>query len=1093
MAPSLKVRLLGEFQLNYDGQSVKAIDSVRLQSLCAYLASRPEISHSRARLAFSFWQNSTEKQALTNLRHILHKLRNALPEAERFVQIDAKTINWKADPDFYCDVSTFEKHLKLATEANQKDDLSSTLSNLSAASEIYKGDLLPGFYEDWIDIERDRLRQEYATALISLIKIHEDRRDYNAAIDIAERWRIHEPAHEAAYFKLMSLYALAGDRSAALKTYHRCESVLHQELDVAPSRETQELRERLQQSETRIEDASLVEMPDDDLKLPLQGRLNEWKQLRDLWTKARAGCAHLVSLNGEAGIGKTRLAEELCYWVEAQGGSTARSRSYSAEGRLAYGPVMQWLRSAFLFPQILNLNREWQREVSRILPELKSKLPVSAEEASLKPPTLQRQHLFEALSRALLFSGKPLLLLLDDMQWTDEETLQWLAFLFRFAPKAKLLVVATIRQEEIDENPFLRDFLLDMRREDFASEMTLAPLQATETLSIAESIAGRRLTPGEVSLLHAETEGNPLFIVESVRAVMEDDERGFPRLPKPFEAKQIVPKVQAIIAKRFSLLRDEGREFANIAAVMGREFSFEGLVQVWGKSEDLGAEALDELLRHRIVEEREESLYDFTHDKLREVAYIEIPSHRKRILHRKTAECLESFGRGKADLGASQIAAHYEHAGKYEDAISFYRKAAENALNVHAENESARLYEKALHLINLLPNNQQRDELELQLSTDLGTVLVAVRGYTASEALKIYKRARVLCKRLGRPSEPPIIRGLALHHLTNGQLQSSLTLGFELLQRYEETKEPIIAVEGDYTLGVAYFWLGQFEKARIYLERSIKRYDPNLSGIHISRYAQDPKAVCLCRLAWTLLYLGFPDHAMKRMEEAVEFVSKIDHHHTKAYVYHFGAQAYADFGMLDRAQELIGRFSELVDDSDFIFWEARGNVLKIYVEASINKDVSRLDEISTMLQHFPESRGPINLSNHFASLAHFCLDHGRIDEGLDSIEHGFALLNKIDERFSVMELHRIKGELLKTKEENVDLVESHFKKALKISQDSKAKTIELRAATSLAKLWDEQGKRKEAKQLLKSVFAWFAEGFDTRDLKNAKVLLEEWD
>lgn len=1092
MPPPLKVRLLGEFQINYDGQSIAAIDSVRLQSLCAYLASRPEIPQSRAKLAFSFWPDSTEKQALTNLRHLLHKLRHALPEPERFIHVDAKSIHWRVDPDFSCDVSTFEKHLKLTAESNQKGDISSTLSHLSAAIEIYQGDFLPGQYDDWVENERERLRQEYTKALRSLVQIHEDRRDYNAAIDIARRWSTHEPSHEAAHFKLMSLYALAGDRAAALETYQRCETILNDELGVEPSRETQELRQSLREGIGDSEASSSTDIPTSSSLLQLQGRQEEWRQLKDLWTNVRTKGAHLVSLNGEAGIGKTRLAEELCYWVEAQGGSIARSRSYSAEGRLAYAPAMQWLRAPCLFPHISNLDTEWQREVSRIMPELKNELSDSKEETSPKPPTLQRQHLFEALSRALLASGKPLLLLLDDMQWTDEETLQWLAFLFRFAPKAKLLVVGTIRQEEIDSNPSLRDFLLDMRREDFASETILGPLQHSETLSIAESIAGRSLSSSEASRLHDETEGNPLFVVESVRAGMENDERGFSRLPDPFEVKQLAPKVQAVIAKRFSLLTDDSRELVNVAAIMGREFSFEALIEVWEQNEDTGAEALDELLRHRIVEEREQSLYDFTHDKLREVAYAEIASHRKRILHRKTAECLERFSLGLSNSGLSQIAGHFEQAGKHEKAAHFYRKSAENALQVHAEQEAARLYQRALDLIDKLPDGKNRDELELQLSSDLGTVLVAVRGYTAEEALRIYERARVLCKRLGRPSEPHIIRAIALHNLTKGHLQSTLSLGFELLQRYKETSETAVAVEGNYTLGAAYFWLGQFEKAGSYLERSIEGYDPNLTGIHISQYAQDPKSICLCRLAWNLWYLGFPDQAMKRMEEAIEFVDQIDHRHTKAYVYHFGAQSFADFQMMDQAQALIGRFNELVDGSDFVFWEARGNALNSYVEATINADASRIDEISTLLQNFPENRGPINISNHFASLAQFCLYHGKIEEGLENVSHGFALLDRIDERFSVMELKRIKGELLKASNGNPERIENCFTNALKIAQDSKAKTIELRTAASLAKLWHEQGKETQAKDLLQSTYSWFTEGFDTPDLKNAKALLDQW-
>ncbi len=709
MGGTLHVRLLGGFRLIHGDVPVTAVDSPRLQSLVAYLGLHRDVPEPRRHLAYLLWPDSDEAQARTNLRNLLHHLRHALPEVDRFLRLDAQELRWLPDAAVNLDVAEFER---AAREGRLED-----------AAALYAGDLLPNCYDDWIIPERERLQALFTTVLERLGQRAEETRDYRAAIEHTRRLVQCDPLREEPYRDLMRLHALSGDRAAALHTYHTCVAIMQRELGVEPGVATRQVYERLLSTS-----GSLDPFPGSDLFspereaarptkagsltapgrrtlraiLPLVGRERAWAQLLAVWRAAAAGGPRLAVVEGEAGIGKTRLAEELVAWARRQGLHSASASCYSPAVSLAYAPVADWLRAG----PLPRLEPVWLSEVARVLPELLARRPDLPQPGPLTEEW-QRQRLYTALARAILARPQPLLLVIEDLQWCDADTLTWLHYLLRFDPQARLLVLGTLRLGEAGAGGPLASLLEALRRDGLLAEIELGPLDEAETATLAGHAAGRALPAGVAARLYAETEGNPLFVVETVRAGALPAGSGTSAPgagPSP-----LPPRVQAVLAARLEALSPAARDFLGVAAVAGREFTFDVLRRASGNGDDEAlVRALDELWQRRIVRERGEDGYDFSHQRLHEAAYGALSAARRRLLHRRVAEALESLSPERADT----LAYHYEQAQAWAQAAHFHQLAGEQAHRVYAHGAALAHFNRALALA-------ERAGLERQVRFDL--------------------------------------------------------------------------------------------------------------------------------------------------------------------------------------------------------------------------------------------------------------------------------------------------------------------------------------------------------------------------------------
>ncbi|MDQ3677047.1 MAG: AAA family ATPase [Actinomycetota bacterium] len=1047
--PTLHIRLLGGFGLSLENRPLTTVDAPRLQSLLAHLVLHRDTRQPRERLAFLFWPDSEESQSRTNLRQALHLLRRALPESERFLESGARAVRWRANAPFWLDVAEFEQLVARAEEAEAAGRAGDERGALAAAVALYAGELLPGCYDDWIVPERERLRQGFLKAAERLTELLELERDYRGALPWARRLLDHDPLSDGACRRLMRLHALSGDRAGALRVYHGCATALARELGIEPTAATQQAYERL------LEPAGIAVPgatgPATAGASPLVGRREEWEAIRGAWRRAAEGESLLTLITGEAGIGKSRLGEELRDWVAGQGMTTAGSRCYSAAGGLAYAPVVELLRSQAIGPGLRRLGDPWLAELARLLPELRDERPELPAPAPLIDD-LQRARLLDALSHAVLAEARPLLLVIDDLQWCDGETLGWLHYLLRSKPRAPLLVVTTVRSEELGREHPAHSLVLAARASGQAVELELGPLDRTDTATLAGNVSGRELGDGRHELLYLETEGNPLFVVELVRAGLVDEVPAAPAGAEAGGGRKLPLRAHSVIEARLAQLSPAAQELASLAATVGRAFTFGVLVRASSRSEEQVVGALDELWERRIVRERGVDAYDFSHDKLREAAYLRVGSARRRLLHRRVAQALERLHGTDLDAFGAELAAHYEHAGWRERAIGFYARSAEVAQRVYANERAIDLFSKALELLDAEPPTRQRDERELALGTALGAPLVAIKGYGAPEVRDVYLRALELCARLGTRPNPPVLRALALVHLAQGELRRALELGRQLLELGERDDEPMVRVEGNYVLGVTSSWLGEFAAARDHFRLAIAEYLPDSARSHLALYSQDPRIICMSRLAYLLRYVGDPAEAEEGAREALRLADELEHPFSLAYALTFGAWLAIDLGDEPRTRERAERMAALADEHRLGFLQPMGAILRGWMLAGEGRTDEAIALIREGLDAYSQSGWSLYQPHGLALLARVCLQAGRVDAGRAAISQALELTERIEQRYLDADLLLLMGDLILAAGEDRADAESRFEAALEVARRQGSKLLAQRAADRLEHL-----------------------------------------
>jgi DNA-binding SARP family transcriptional activator len=994
MIPILHISLLGEFLLISGDTPVTTVDWPRLQSMLAYLVLHHTASQSRTHLAFLLWPDSTDAQAHTNLRHLVYRLRRDLPYADHFLQADKQTLRWRSDAPWTLDVADFERAITQAEQAQSKAEMRKALET---AVELYRGDLLPGNYDEWILPERERLRQLFLRALERLILLLEQERDYPAAINYAQQLLRYDPLHEATYRQLMRLYAVNGERAAAIRTYHTCATILQRELAVEPGTATREVYERLLQKDTSsVSQAS----PSATLvtEVPLVGRQQEWSQLQLAWQKATTGGPHLVVLSGEAGIGKTRLAEGLLTWVGRQGMTTVSARCYPAEGELAYAPVASWLHTDTLRGTLGALADTWLTEVTRFVPAILTERRDLPHPGPLRE-SWQRQHLFEALARAVLGAGQPLLLLLDDLQWCDRETLEWLHYLLRFDPQARVLIVGTMRPEEVTSQHPLASLLAALRSSRQVTEITVAPLNAVDTASLASQVTRLSLAPDLVADLYRETEGNPLFIVETVRMGVGETREAEHLSKAESRSSKLPPTVQAVIAARLEQLSSQARDVVSLAATIGRAFTFSILARASSDDEGALVRGLDELWQRRIVREQGVDAYDFSHDKLREVAYAGLSNARRRLLHRRVFEALHAL-----HAPAAQLAQHALAAGLFESAFRFSVAAGDEARRLFARREARIHYINALDCLSHLRMDAQNH------SGRVDTLPQKESAPTAPSEWNLVQLSAVeaLVNALSNTEGTDIERRLSLarihywmgrmHYYHNDRREALNYFHSMLAEAQELGDEELIAISSS-AIGRILVHQGYFGQAKSFLVRAIAALE---------------RAANWTEYVDTIGYLGIVRAGCGEYRVGVEEVQRALEAH------HLTADAFCHCHLATMCI-LGGEVEQALEESraTLSVGEQAGDRLAVYLGHGIQAWAeSRLGHHEEALAHMvqqktiAESLGEERLiiEDLFAAIkAEIALQAARIEEALALAEEAIAYAHVVDGKYAEGLAQRVQG------------------------------------------------------------------------------------
>jgi DNA-binding SARP family transcriptional activator len=1083
----LQIQLLGGFSLFYGESLIHSIHTARLQSLIALLALHANIPQNRRHLAFVLWPDTTESHARNNLRQFLHQLHRLLPDSNRFLSIDANTICWQLDQAQKIDVQCFEQTLAEAEAAERRGDSNAAERCLVEALSYYKGDLLPSCYDDWITSYRERLRQDCHRATQKLVFLLEKRRDFHAALQAAQSLLQLDPLDETTTGTLMRLHELNHDKEAARRAYQITAERLRRELGVEPGENLQQAYLRV----LRVPQTQSLERTASPLLLV--GRQPEWQALQAAWQLATQNNPCMVLITGEAGIGKSRLAEELFNWASQQGYSVAYTRSYSEEGRLSLAPVTEWLRSPALRHNLGLLDKVWLTEIARLLPELLS------EDKHLPHPEPigeygQRQSFFEALARAVLFAPPPLLLWIDDLQWCDPETFEWLHFLLRFRPRSALLVLGTARCEESPpEHPLVR-LTRQLRADDRLTSIELAPLDATETARLASQIEGYELDIGATLGLFRQTEGNPLFVIEMVRAgidnlvsaeapVLADANHSLDELP---------PRVYAVIAGRLAQLSPIARQVVETGAAIGRAFAIDLLLQVGQGRETDTFRALDELWQKRVVREQSPNVFDFTHDKLREVAYAETSPPQRRLLHRRIAQALESLHADELDIVSGQIAAQYEQAGLFEQALPYYQSAGAMAASVYANDDAIELFLHGLSLLSKLPSKAKRDAHELVIQLSLARLYRLSKGWASPEVELTMRRCMVLSEKVGDANQQ-------LHTMFGMQSLYVVQARFEKVeQTYSQTEKLYNQIHkasqppfAEIMLAGTKLSMGQLVVARELFEKAIAvREDKHVHDLQESLGLN----YLVHGHAWnahTLWCLGYPQQALFSARSAIEFAREFIQPFNQALAITYQALLLEWCSDARTFQAHAEHAVKLANEFKAPYYFAWASILYRFALAWEHPGEENLSQLREAIQVFTTNGARIRLPIYYSLLARACVRAGQIEQSLEAIELGFAESLQNDEHWWDAELHRLHGELMAAQGAEAEEIEAAYLRGIEVAQSQRAKSLELRSAISLARLWRSIGRTGPAKRLLQPLYNWFTQGQDTPDLRAAESLISQ--
>jgi class 3 adenylate cyclase/predicted ATPase len=842
---------------------------------------------------------------------------------------------------------------------------------------------------------------------------------------------------------------------------------------------------------------------------PLVGREEEIALLLRRWRRAAEGEGQVVLVCGEPGIGKSRLAAAL---RDRLGGEELTRLRYFCSPHhqdSALYPFIAQLERAALFARDDPPDKKHDKLEALLAPaappaedvgllaellSLPSRYPLPA-----STPQRKRQKIFEAMLRQLeaLARQQPVFMVFEDLHWIDPSSREWLDRAIERSARLRVLLLCTFRPE----------FMPPWSGLPQVTALTLSRLDRRTGAAMVERIAGNAALSNEAaSEIVERADGVPLFVEELTRAVLEAGARGEgieKTLGSAVSASATVPAaLHAPLMARLDLLGQGAREISQIGAAIGREFSYELLAPVAGYPEQELFEALGRLGEAGLVFSRgtpPHATYLFKHALVRDAAYGGLLRRRREALHARVAGVLEADFADRVGAEPELLARHLTEAGLLEKAIGYWLRAGERAVERSANLEAIAHLKRGLEILERLPESPARNEQELLLQFALTAPLTATEGFASAARERAAKRAIALGGAIGTDSPAQFQAvwariSFASVHLSRGELRLAMPIAEENMALAERVGDQLLLSQAHFLMGQAHFYSGDLVAARRHSEGGLAGYDPERDRARDPRVGYDVGVACRILLGQVLSLQGFLDEALGHAEEAIAAARAAAHPSSEAVGLSVAALMHQLRGeealCLERAEAALALSTEQM----IPFVATYAMVPSGWALVKKGEVEEWLARLHAGIDAHRASGARLRLPDRLALLAEACLAAGRLEEGVSAVRQALIETEETEVRWYEAELNRLEGELVFASEDpDQDRAEASFRKALDIASEQQAKSWELRAATSLARLLVRQGRREEAHALLAPIHDWFTEGFDTADLKAAKALLDLLD
>jgi tRNA A-37 threonylcarbamoyl transferase component Bud32/tetratricopeptide (TPR) repeat protein len=887
-------------------------------------------------------------------------------------------------------------------------------------------------------------------------------------------------------------------------------------------------------------------------------REQEMDRLNKLLDKAIAGRGQVIFVTGEAGSGKTALTQEFASQAQenhpelvmASGKCNAHTGigdpylpfiellallTGDVEAKWTAGLVTQehavrlWNLLPLSVKSVLDNGRDlintfvpgqallsrsemyasgrtnWVASLKNLV-ERKDALPSDSQ--------LQQSSLFEQYTRVLqsLAQEKPLLLVLDDLQWIDAGSASLLFHLGRRIQGSPTLIIGAFRPGELalgrgEERHPLDPVIHEFKRDFGDIELEVGKTEDRQFIDALLDTEPNQLGDSFRGTLYRQTKGHPLFTVELLRdmqdrgVLVRDEKDRWVEGPE-LNWEALPARVDAVVEERISRLTEKLRDILTLASVEGEEFTAEVVASL----KDFEVRELVRLLsneldkRHHLVsakgirhlEKQRLSLYLFQHILFQRYLYNSLDEVQKAHLHEEVGNILETLYGEQAEEISVQLARHFLESGVIPKAVKYLHNAGNKAIRLSAAQEALSHLSKSLKLLKTLPETPERNQTELAILLALAVPFQQLKGLGAPEAGQAIDRAHELCQKIGKTQQYfTALSLLALFHEVRAEYRKALEISEQVKSIVDQAGDPIFSAIFNFVRVWPLLNVGEMAQAYEESQQNLDIYDPDKHGHLAYIYGYDMRVISLCFGGLAAWFLGYPEKTLETGERALALARKLDHPHTLA----FCLTGACILGWFLGNQEMVDKYTEemmpIAEEHGFVYWLAHGIFYRGEKKTLEGQVKEGIQEMRRGLEMALSTGTETCMTRLKCRMADACLKTGEIDEGLTAIAEAMEVMDKFDERYMEAELYRVKGELLKKKGAAESEIEELFHKALDISRKQQAKMLELRTTMSLGRLWMTQGKKAKARKMLEDIYGWFTEGFDFPDLKEAKAFLEE--